>query len=211
MLFALPCLLTMLTMSSCDDNKLAKQLNGTWQCKATLSNAETSEGEGIEKQTVYQQFKYVESNTEDGGTMKEYRDAEVKEVDLDDMTMDASYRVYVEGKWEIIAGDLYIYYNVSSLKLGLDADDITLHDDDGTVRLSSYAYILGKTTVDGLVEEMRQELYKEMKSQYCEDAAKADSAPYQDLKVSADAMSYKTSDLGTMHFTKSNMSLDNIN
>lgn len=91
-------------MSSCNDISLAEKLDGTWKGSVTISYDDQSK----EVQEVYQKFKYFEDNIDNDGNIVEVRDCQVKDVDLDGMTMDVKYRTYISGTWEVLNGDLYI-------------------------------------------------------------------------------------------------------
>lgn len=198
--------LIMLTCISCSDNRLAQQLNGTWEGGITISYDDQSK----ENQNVYQNFKYIKSDYKDGGDIIEVRSCHVKNIDLDDMTMDVKYHTYIEGTWEIIAGDLYIKYNVSTLKVKVDEKDIKLHYNNILAELNAVSDMLEGFSIYDIVTDLQKELYKDMFHEYKSDKDYDNDSAYQNLKIDGNSMSYTTADIGEITFEKSEAEIDKV-
>lgn len=197
---------TVLTFTSCNDNTLARQLEGTWKGGVTISYDDQSK----ERQDIYLKFHYVESDYEDGGTVTETRYCHVKDVDLDDMTMDADYRTFIQGKYEILNGDLYIKYDVSTLKVELGVDDINLHYNNTLAALRTLAGMLGDYTPYDIANDLQKEIYKDLFHQYQDDTDDDGEAAFLNLKVGANNMNFDTDDAGTVHLTKTKDSTNSV-
>lgn len=195
----------LLTCASCGDNRQAQQLDGSWEGGITINYDDQSN----ENQDVYQNFKYIKNDYKDGGDLIEVRSCHVKNIDLDDMTMDVKYHTYIEGIWEIIAGDLYIKYNVSTLKDKVDANDVKLHYNNVLAKLNVVSDLLEGFTVYDIVDDLQKELYKDMFHEYKSDDDDNESA-YQNLKIDGNSMSYTTADIGEITFEKKNVNVNKI-
>ena len=99
-----------LGLSSCQDTQLAEQLDGTWHTSFTQKDED-----GIpytEEEDV--KFIYMKSNAKDGGKFKEKVTIGTA---TEYYTVNESYKIVctISGEWEIIGGDLYMGYDLSSL------------------------------------------------------------------------------------------------
>lgn len=193
-------------MSSCNDISLAEKLDGTWKGSVTISYDDQSK----EVQEVYQKFKYFEDNIDNDGNIVEVRDCQVKDVDLDGMTMDVKYRTYISGTWEVLNGDLYIKYDVSTLKVKISPDDVELHENNALVGLALLAGMLGGNTPYDIVNDLQKDLYKDLFHQYQESVDDDGEITYPNLKVEDNNASYDASDIGTLHLVRTNVNIDNI-
>lgn len=193
-------------LSSCDDINLAEKLDGTWKGSVTISYDDQSK----EVQEVYQKFKYFEDNIDNDGNIVEVRDCQVKDVDLDGMTMDVKYRTYISGTWEVLNGDLYIKYDVSTLKVKISPDDVELHENSALVGLALLAGMLGGYTPYDIVNDLQKDLYKDLFHQYSEDVDDDGETVLPNLNVSDDVISYESSDVGTVKLERTNVNLKSI-
>lgn len=192
--------------TSCSDIKLAEELDGTWKGSVTISYDDQSK----EVQEVYQKFKYFEDNIDNDGNIVEVRDCQVKDVDLDGMTMDVKYRTYISGTWEVLNGDLYIKYDVSTLKVKISPDDVELRENNALVGLALLAGMLGGYTPYDIVNDLQKDLYKDLFHQYGEDVDDAGEIVLPNLNVSDDVISYESSDVGTVKLKRTNVNLKSI-
>lgn len=193
-------------LSSCDDINLAEKLDGTWKGSVTISYDDQSK----EVQEVYQRFKYFEDNVDNDGNIVEVRDCQVKDVDLDGMTMDVRYHTYISGTWEVLNGDLYIKYDVSTLKVKISPDDVELHENNALVGLALIAGMLGGYTPYDIVNDLQKDLYKDLFHQYSEDVDDDGETVLPNLNVSDDVISYESSDVGTVKLERTNVNLKSI-
>lgn len=193
-------------LSSCDDINLAEKLDGTWKGSVTISYDDQSK----EVQEVYQRFKYFEDNVDNDGNVVEVRDCQVKDVDLDGMTMDVRYHTYISGTWEVLNGDLYIKYDVSTLKVKISPDDVELHENNALVGIALLAGMLGGYTPYDIVNDLQKDLYKDLFHQYSEDVDDDGETVLPNLNVSDDVISYESSDVGTVKLERTNVNLKSI-
>lgn len=193
-------------MLSCSDIKLAEKLDGTWKGSITISYDDQSK----EEQVVYQKFDYSDETVDNDGRIVEVRDCQVKDVDLDDMTMDVKYRSYISGTWEILNGDLYIKYDVSTLRVKVNVDDVKLHYNNALAGLAALAGMLGGYSPYDIVNDLQKDLYKDLFHQYQEGVDNDGEIGYPNLKVGDNNMSYDTSDVGTIHFVRTNVNINNL-
>lgn len=188
-----------LAFTSCNDEKLAKQMEGTWQCSYTNAY-DTGEKERV-KQVMT--FHYDESEDgEDGGTFVEELYGSVKDIDLVfvDGTIDCRYHSSISGTWSVELGDLYLTYDVATLEVELDRNDVDLKLNRMVDQLEMAGYMMETFSdpKDDFVREAQKDCYKELFHQYKQQ--NADDGGFVDLKVSATEMSFETSDLGRMTF-----------
>lgn len=193
-------------LSSCDDINLAEKLDGTWKGSVTISYDDQSK----EVQEVYQRFKYFEDNVDNDGNVVEVRDCQVKDVDLDGMTMDVRYHTYISGTWEVLNGDLYIKYDVSTLKVKISPDDVELHENNALVGIALLAGMLGGYTPYDIVNDLQKDLYKDLFHQYSEDVDDDGETVLPNLNISDDVISYESSDVGTVKLERTNVNLKSI-
>lgn len=185
---------------SCDDNRLARELNGTWRGSVSTSYDDQSQ----ERQTIFATFLYDKDGDTDGGTLVEERKIKMTNMDLDDYTADAVYHSRIEGTWEVIWGDSYIYYDVSSLQVTVNEKEVNIHWQSISQPFNALSDFLsyGYNVKTDLTRQLQKNAYSELFKSYKEDAAQAEDAPYVDLKVNGNSMSYETSDVGQLTFTR---------
>ena len=190
-----------LALTSCNDEDLAKQLEGTWQ-SSYVTAYDTGAKERIEMTITFQ---YDENNEdEDGGTFVEELFGKVKDIDLMfiDGTVNCQYHSRIEGTWSVDFGDLYLTYNVTTLEVEVNKSDVDLKLERFTDQLNMASYMMETWSdpTDEIVKEAQKDIYKELFHQ-CK-RHNTEEAPFADLKVSATEMSYETSDLGRMKFRR---------
>lgn len=200
--------LAMFSLSSCEDNSLAKSMDGTWKGGITTKYDDQS----TEDQDVYLKFTYKESDDKDGGDYVEVRNSKVQNVDLDDEKMSATYRTYIEGTWEIIAGELYMKPNVSSLKVSVSPEDVKISYNNMWAALDDLDDVISSLgfSRQEIVDDMQKDIYKDLFHQYKDDADNADEESFSDLKVNGGTMSFKSDDVGTITLNKVNVDINSV-
>ena len=188
------------------DINLAEKLDGTWMGSITISYDDQSK----EEQDVYQKFDYSDDTVDNDGSMFEVRECNVKNVDLDDMTMDVKYHSYINGTWEVLDGDLSIKYDVSTLKVKVNVDDVKLHYNNALAGLAALVGMLGGYTPYDIVNDLQKELYKDLFHQYQEGVDDDGRITYSNLKVEDNNASYDASDVGTLHLVRTNVNINSI-
>ena len=111
-----------MTFSSCKDNQIAKDIQGTWS-RDIIDDDDDINMKAKETMT----FAYVEDEVF-GGTFDERKDGifDTDMEDIEDSHMRVSLHSTIKGTYEILDGDLYLKYDINSLKLNLSPDDIEL-------------------------------------------------------------------------------------
>ena len=205
-IIALVAILIFAMALSYGDINLAEKLDGTWMGSITINYDDQSK----EEQDVYQKFDYSDDTVDNDGSMFEVRECNVKNLDLDDMTMDVKYHSYINGTWEVLDGDLSIKYDVSTLKVKVNVDDVKLHYNNALAGLAALVGMLGGYTPYDIVNDLQKELYKDFFHQYQEGVDDDGRITYSNLKVEDNNASYDASDVGTIHLVRTNVNINNI-
>lgn len=177
---------------SCNDTKLAKQLDGTWRS----GTIQWSYDDGSKEEVVVTiTFSYIEEYNDDG-TFVEERSGIVKDIDLEvlDGSLNCNYRSSIKGRWEIIWGDLYLYYNVNTLEANVNKNDVDLSINNISDQLDMLSYTMGTWSDprETLSKEAKKDIYKNLFHAYNSDS---DDKAYTGLKVSGGTMSFEASDV----------------
>ena len=189
-----------LFFTSCNDSELAKKLDGSWEGSYTISSAD---GSKEKVQSIYS-FNYDESRKDDDGTFVAMLIGHRNEADPGfDGTITFEYQSQIEGRWEVLMGTLYLYYDMNSLEVSVDPDKIKVKFDNDMDQLD---YINGyidyfsttlRTPMEDLAKEAKKDVYESLFIQYNQHD---DDEGYPDLEVSDNEMSFETQDLGRMVF-----------
>ena len=185
-------LMALFCLCSCNDIKLAEQLDGTWQTSYENYN------EGlVENITETVTFNYDEDSWEDDGTFVKMLSGRIDDIDFDeDFTCDCKYLARVTGRWSVDQGNLSLIYDISTFELKFNRDDVTINT---SIYLSSTDR---RGLQEAIVEDLRSHLQGELRNQFIE--SNEDGWYYENLKVSGNKMSYNTSDYGRIEFQKIN-------
>ncbi len=182
-----------LCLFSCQDTELAKRLDGTWHTSYTLKDVDGIPY--VEEQDV--KFTHIESNIKNGGRFKEKVTAEIK---AEEYSMNVSCKVVctISGEWEIIGGDLYMVYDLSSMDVKVKGINCELSWDaalGGSIPGIDYNNIVA--------DEIRKDTYREMYKTYRNSNKENDKGYcFLDLNIEDSIMSYSTSDLGRMEWMR---------
>lgn len=183
---------------SCNDTKLAQQLDGSWQGGYSVSYDDGSK-EYI-NETL--EFSYNGDREDDNGTFTELLEGKMHLTDTDG-SMACNYRSRIEGQYEVLAGDLYLYYNVSTLTVDVDENDIDIAFDHALDQLeyeaASVEYITStlRSPKEEMAKEAKKEIYRTLFHQYKQTD---EGVGFLDLKVSDTEMSFDTEDMGRFTF-----------
>lgn len=121
LLFVMTTLLFVLSVSSCDDTQLAKDICGTWKGNFSMSYSDQSKDYYIES------LIFEKEDDKDGGTFIEHQHIVSKNNELDYATCDYVLDTKVTGTWEITFGDIEMKYNVSSLSVEIEPRSLLIH------------------------------------------------------------------------------------
>lgn len=181
-----------LMLPSCNDGKLTKAAEGTWQ---TTLQYKDEYGNPLEQELVYT-FKCGESG--DNNHFIEQITQSLEE-EADDFIISYTAISTIEGDWEVLLGDLHTTYDMSTLEVTITDVDYELSDnisyDDALDYFESAlgAAMFGQELIDTdeLAEEIRKEAYKTMYTLYENDNANNEEGGcYPELKIEGDIMSF---------------------
>ena len=167
---------------SCDDTKLAQQLEGAWTGGYNMSYDDGSK----ERVTETLLFSYNENSDDDNGTFTELLEGKMH-IDDTDGSMTCKYHSRIEGRYEVLAGDLYLYYNMSTLAVDVDENDIDIAFDHALDQLeyeaASVEYITStlRSPKEEMAKEAKKEIYRTLFHQYKQTD---EDVGFLDLKVS---------------------------
>lgn len=190
----------LLIFTSCNDSELAKKLDGSWEGSYTISSADGSK----EKVQMLYSFNYDESREDDNGTFVEMLIGHRNDSDPGfDGTLTIEYQSQIKGRWEVIMGSLYLYYDMNSLEVSVDPDDIKVKFDNDLDQLHyineymDYFSSTLRTPKEDLAKEAKKDEYESLfifYNQHDEDEC------YSDLEISDTEMSFKAQDIDCMIF-----------
>ena len=167
-------------LSSCDDSRLAEAADGTWE--GTFRVKDEYGTPTMCHQTL--EFEHIKSDYSDGGNFTEYCTMQCEEQE-EGITATYTVKYQMEGEWEIIINDLYLTYDLRSLEVQVE-----------DLKCSSFF-----ADIDYLTEEIRKNAYKSI---YDDCEAFNDDGYYPSLEVDDNTLSFETSDVGRMEFTRIN-------
>ncbi len=189
----LACVWTVFCLYSCNDAKLAEQLDGTWHVSYTQKDEDGTPY--TEQQDLT--FTHIESNGKDGGMFREIVTAEI-ETEEDDMNVSCKTACTISGEWEIINGDLYMKYDLSSLDVAVKDLDCKLSYNAGLG--FSILGIDRAQLKSNIAKEIRKNTYQEMLKVYRQ--SNDEDSCFGDLSIEGDTLSFTASDLGRMKLTR---------
>lgn len=174
---------------SCNDAELAKLVEGTWH---TTLNMKEEDGTPYTVEQI-NKFTYVDSDIKDGGTFVE-RLVTTREENIEDVLINYTVVSTISGEWEVLAGDLHMVYNLSSLDVSVQGVDYGLSKNaDFDTRLA-YAGVemLGLIDKDEIRKEVYKEAYKDHQDLYKQfNKDEEGGKGYINLKIEGDVMSYE--------------------
>lgn len=185
-----------MTFSSCKDNQIAKDIQGTW------SRDFIDDDDGIKmrtKETIT--FAYVEDELT-GGTFDERKDGifDMEMEDVEDSYITISLYSTIKGTYEILDGDLYLKYDINSLKLNLSPDDIELDikDEDFLKEMKQTEMSMDELKVV-LAEEWKETFLEELRKGYLDNHP---DGAYPDVKIEGKQLSFTTADQGVLTYIR---------
>lgn len=179
--------LAIFSLSSCDDSRLAEAADGTWEGSFKVKD---EYGNPFMQHLTYE-FEHIKSGDTDGGRFTEYCTMQRKEQESG-ITVTYTVKCQVEGEWEIFINDLYLTYDLQSI-------EVTVED------LECSSFFVG---INYLTEEIRKNAYKMMYDEY--EALNNEEGCYANFEVDDNTLSFDTSDLGRMEFSRVDSGFNNI-
>lgn len=181
--------------SSCDDDRLSEAIQGTWNTQYNL----TSNDQSVD--SVNETLVFKKGNNDDtSGTLVETKRYISKNYEYGDNTYDFVLDSYVEGKWEIIAGDLYVSYDVSTLRVSVEEKSLKVHYSAYEVLSSDILDLVAEK--NELEKQIQKSCYSDMFDYY--HCKKDESYQYSDLEINGNSMSFKDSEQEEYHYYKQN-------
>lgn len=184
--------LLLLLANSCNDVKLAQALDGRWEAKYVHSFSDGEKDTIVASMT----FIYDEDESDYDGVFWEDIYCKTNELDDDDYTYSFSYRSSISGTYEVLGGDLYLVYDLSSLEVTLDAKDINLKPkgfDSAWNMLGQglYSYLNNNESIESsLAKELKKAIYKSQFELYQYNSS--EDVCNSDLTIEENVMSYNT-------------------
>lgn len=184
-------LTAMTVLTSCNDEKLAKEIDGKW----SVRNTETDEDGTKTDETYTYSFIRIPDDTKDGGVLKE-RCNGTTIASEDGYECKITYNTYIMGNYEFIAGDLYCTYDLSTLKVNIDDIKIRVSDEGGYDEYED----LANSALDGSLYDVKQEIQAETEKELRSELYKAykkdndEETCFKDVKIEGDKMTLTTDD-----------------
>lgn len=194
-------LLPILSFFSCNDTELAEKAVGTWALNITTSYDDGSKDEATGV------FKFVKEEDNDGGTFTEKR-LGVFSGEEDKAHYTCKYKSTITGTWDVFAGKLELVYDIPSLKVTINADDVNLKYNSFLDELDAATYALRTLTnvTAELAKTAQKELYTDSFRSY--KSMNDEGGVFNNLTIEGDKMTFDTNDMGTLHLTKITQSND---
>lgn len=182
-------LTAMTVFTSCNDEKLAKEIEGQW----TIGDTETDEdGTKIDETYTYR-FIRIPDKTKDGGYLKESSNGTAITSE-DGYECKVTYSTSISGNYEFIAGDLYCTYNLSTLAVNIEDIKIRVSDDGGYEEYQDLLNIAADGSLYELKQEIQAETEKELRSELYKQYKKDNDEEtcFKDVKIEGDEMTVTT-------------------
>lgn len=183
--------------TSCNDDKLAKEIAGSWTFSYSPENDEGLD-EKIQETIT---FTYDDSNF-DSGTFVERLDGVISNIEIEDTDGSRygySYHSSIKGKYKMVLGDLQITYYINTLKVNVYPSDISLDLDDQTKKGLIYLNMSTLEFKKQMAEEARQAILDVLHEQYAE---QTEGVFFTDVQIAGTTMTFMSSDLGRVTLKK---------
>ena len=185
----------LLTLCSCKDAKIAKDMEGTWK-RSYVTSYEDGTKSYVDEQVT---FTYDASDEENvGGSFVEICTGQ-EEVDEDEANTKYRWVSKIEGTWKIELGTLYQRYNLSTLEVEIGKDDIDMKIKDEAWLWNDWWNLLtaGLYAKQNILENLKKETYKELfRSYQRQNTAYKQDLGFNDVQIHGNVMSYETGDMG---------------
>jgi hypothetical protein len=189
-------LLTIFTLFSCNDSKIAKEMEGTWT-RSYVTSYEDGTKSHVDEQIA---FKYDASDKEnDGGSFVEICTGQEEEEE-DNIRYKYRWVSRIEGTWKIELGSLYQHYNLSTLEVEIGKDDLKM--DDGWFGFNlSQLFPQELLMLTDVFKELKKETYKQLFRSYkLHNNQDNQELGFNDVQVKDNILSYETGDMGKVTF-----------
>lgn len=197
-------IMSMMSITSCDDSSIAEKMNGTWH---GILTSKTEEGNNVKNDETITYTK----TTDDGGDFYSVWKAEEETTMDDGSVITVKYTASIKGYWNILVGDLVMQYSLGTLSVTADEETLrdiaknTIDNDDEMVFASERDY---HQAIAAIAQEIRGECekaaHKELYSFFEESnkTTKENDYTYPDVKVTDTELIYKTEDAGMVSYKR---------
>lgn len=179
-------LLSIFILTGCEDYSLSKNIDGKWEGSYVMSY-DDGEKDSIDEFTT---FKYEDNSVDDDGSFIERRKCKTNDIVDNGIHYAVSYTSSISGRYEVIGGDLYLKYDLSTLEVNL----IGLN---GGIKYESHD-ILGytydtSTYIDR--DELKKQIFRSLWMTYKKNSN--EDIACRNLKIKGDEMSYENEEGAT--------------
>ena len=189
----------MLLLCSCNDSKIAKDMEGTWT-RSYITSYEDGTKSHVDEQTT---FNYDATDEEkDGGTFIEICTGQ-EETEEDEINAKYRWVSKIEGTWKIEFGSLYQHYDLSTLEVEISKNDVNLKIKDEAWLWNDWGELLTTSlyTKQTIHENLKKETYKELFHAYKRlNNQDNQNVGFANVQVKDDVLSYETGDMGKVKF-----------
>jgi hypothetical protein len=198
-IYALLMMAVVFTLCSCNDSKIAKEMDGTWKGSYTTSYEDGTKSHVDEQIT----FTYdAADNEKDGGTFIEICTGQ-EEIDEDEINAKYRWVSKIDGTWKIELGDLYQHYDISTLEVEIGKDDVDLKINDEAWLWNDWSDLFRTSLYiqQTIYKNLKKETYKTLFREYQEYNDQDDQEiGYVGVKINGSVLSFETNDLGRVKF-----------
>ena len=136
------------------------------------------------------------------GSFIEERNIRVEGVEDEDITASFVAHSRVNGTWEVMVGDLYLKYQLSTLRVSVDGESAKFNYASPIYEMKKYSYwaaTLRNPEID-FVEALRKDVYSSLFDDYQE--ITREDLPFTDLSINENIMTMKTGDSEIMTYQR---------
>lgn len=189
---------------SCSDMSMARELSGEW--KAHYITA-FSDGEK-DSITEYLSFEYDEESVDDDGSFTERLDCQTNEITEEDYKYTIHFESSISGRYEVVDGNLYLKYDLTTLEVVINDDDVRLRPKNlsGALNLLNAFFATLEVPQQEFLEDCRKNVYSILFKLYKSNSA--DDVSGQDLHIEGESMSYKHEDCTIKYTRCGNVNVD---
>ena len=193
-------LLITTTLYSCKDSKLAKEMEGSWKTSYVTSYEDGTKSYVDEQIT----FKNDDPNKY-GGSFFEIRTGK-EELDEDEVNVKYRWFSRIEGTWEINIDNLVINYNISTLEVEVEKDDVDFDFKGEAFLWNDWGSLIARGFYmnNNLYKKLKKSTYKDMFRYYgvIRRFTNDNGFSYTNVQINSSTLSYQTSDMGRIEFSR---------
>lgn len=190
-------MLLALALSSCEDTRVAGELEGTWTRGYVMPFEDGT------KERIREQITFLRTDRDSkGGTFEEICTGEDE---LKEKQYIATYKWVssIKGTWEISRKQLFEHYDISTLEVVLNKEDVKTELNPDYYFWNSDNLIMDAISLQSLHEELKQDTYKALYRSYSSlNRQDHKGRGYTDVQVKGNEFSYMSADMGRITFRR---------